>query len=135
KHYTLRLTDLRSIADAAAAPPQSPGARKPETLDPPHEMRQVDITDPKQVSSACAGMDVILNCTVIRPHPVEAFRVNLLGAYNVMLAAVEHRIRRVVHTGPQLVALNEAVGYGWDFQVESDVPLRPGSGIYGITKY
>src|SRR5687768_3712638 len=44
EHYTLRLTDVRPIAEiAAAGKPQSPGAPLPEALPPPHECRTVDV--------------------------------------------------------------------------------------------
>ena len=43
--------------------------------------------------------------------PVEAFRVNTLGAYNVIRAAVECGIRRVVQTGPQQVTNTMPGGY------------------------
>jgi nucleoside-diphosphate-sugar epimerase len=134
--YRLRLTDLRPIAEIAAeGKPQSPGAPLPEVLGPPHEALQVDVTDLDQVMRACEGMDAVINCTVIRPHPVNAFLVNFVGAYNVMRAAVAHSIRRVVHTGPQLVSDNRPSGYWWDFDVPDDVPPRPAHALYGHTKY
>src|SRR5262249_26346029 len=107
----------------------------PAPLGEPHEMREVDVTDLDQVLAACEGMDAIVNCTVVRPHPVEAFRVNCLGAYNVMRAAVAHRIRRVVQTGPQQVTMDRPGGYWWDFGLPDDVPPRPGSLLYSQSKY
>ena len=102
--HTVRLTDLRPLADIiAAGQPQSEGAPLPTILGPPHETREVDVTDYDQVLAACAGMDAIVNCTVFRPESERAFKVNCLGAYNVMRAAVAQGIRRVVHTGPQMV--------------------------------
>ena len=134
--YTLRLTDLRPLADIIAeGSPQSEGAPLPTVLGPPHETREVDITDYGQVLAACDGMDAVVNCTVNRTDPVEAFRVNCLGAYNVMQAAVAQGIRRVVHTGPQMVTSSQGAGYSWDYDVGSDVPPRPGSGLYTHTKY
>lgn len=134
--YRLRLTDLRPIADIVAegrAP--SRGAPLPEELPPPHEMMTVDVTSREQVMRACEGMDAIINCTVVRPHPVNAFLVNCLGAYHVMRAAVAHGIRRVVHTGPQLVSSEWPAGYGWDFDVPDDVPGRPGVWLYAHSKF
>jgi nucleoside-diphosphate-sugar epimerase len=134
--HTLRLTDYRPLADIIAEnKPQSPGAPLPEIFGPPHEVVQVDVTDPAQVIAAARGMDAIVNCTVIRPDPVEAFRVNTLGAYNVMRAAVENRIRRVVHTGPQLVTLGSPAGYNADYFITADAPPRPADHLYGHTKY
>ena len=134
--YRLRLTDVRPLAEIVAeAKPQSPGAPLPELLGPPHEAMEVDVREIDQVLRACEGMDAIINCTVVRPHPVDAFLVNFLGAYNVVRAAVAHRIRRVVHTGPQLVTNDRPAGYWWDFDVPDDTPPRPSTWLYGHTKY
>ena len=98
--HTVRLTDLRPLEDIISeGKPQSPGAPLPTILGPPHETREVDVTNYDQVLAACTGMDAIVNCTVFRPESERAFKVNCLGAYNVMHAAVAQRIRRVVHTG------------------------------------
>jgi nucleoside-diphosphate-sugar epimerase len=133
--YTLRLADLRPLREIVADARRGAGQPVPTLLGPPHELREVDVTDPAQVLAACEGVDAIVNCTVVRPHPVEAFRVNCLGAYHIMRAAVAHRIRRVVHTGPQQVTLDRPGGYWWDFDVPDEAPPRPGSLLYSNTKY
>ncbi len=134
--HVLRLTDVRPLADIVAAnQPQSEGAPFPRLLGPPHETRVVDVADTEQVIEAARGMDAIINCTVVRPDPVQAFRVNTLGAYNVMRAAVANGIRRVVHTGPQQVTLPYPAGYWYDFNLSSDVPSRPGAHLYILTKF
>jgi nucleoside-diphosphate-sugar epimerase len=135
-HYVLRATDIRPLAEIIAeGKPQSPGAPLPETLDSPHEMRQVDVTDYSQVLEAAREMDALVNCTVVRPDSALAFHVNLIGAYHVARAAVEAGITRIVHTGPQLVLSHYPADYFHDFDVVDDVPPRPGSGLYGLTKY
>src|SRR4051794_13589957 len=122
-HYTLRLTDLRPLAEIAAeGKPQSPGAPLPEVLPPPHECRVVDVGDYQQVLDAARGMGALVNCTVVRPDRVAAFHVNLIGAYHVARAAVEHGITRIVHTGPQLVCADHRADYFHDFDVMDDVP-------------
>lgn len=136
RDHVLRLTDVQPIAEIAARnQPQSEGAPMPRPLGPPHESRVVDVTNPEQVLDAAAGMDAIINCTVVRPHPVDAFRVNVLGAYNVMRAAVARGIRRVVHTGPQQVTLRAPAGYWGNRDLSPDVPSRPGDNLYILTKY
>lgn len=134
RDHRLRLTDVRPLAELAKKLPQSPGAPLPRPPSPPHEERQVDITNPVHVAAAAEGMDAIINCTVVRHDPDEAFRVNLLGAYNVMRAAVAHRIRRVVHTGPIQTLLPHPAGYGADFHLPADVPARPGDNLYFVSK-
>jgi nucleoside-diphosphate-sugar epimerase len=136
EQYTLRLTDLRPIAEIAAeGKPQSPGAPLPEALAPPHECRVVDVTDYEQVREAARGMDALINCTVVRPDLVPAFHVNLIGAYNVARAAVEHGISRILHTGPFHTHLGHNADYWWDFDVPDEVPLRPGGDLYAASKY
>ena len=135
-HYTLRLTDLRPLAEIIAEnKPQSPDAPLPELPAPPHEERPVDVSDYAQVSEAARGMEALVNCTVVRGELVPAFHVNLVGAYNVARAAVEHGITRIVHTGPQLVWSGQNADYSHDFDVDDDVPARPWSGLYGISKF
>ncbi|NJN83791.1 MAG: NAD(P)-dependent oxidoreductase, partial [Caldilineaceae bacterium] len=133
--YQLRLTDLRAVEELASGEPQSPGAPLPSAPQAPHEWRTVDVRDAEQVSAACAGMDAIINCSVVRNDPADAFRVNAVGAYNVMRAAVAHRIKRVVHTGPYMLGQRGPAGYQWDDFVVDDVPPRPGIGwVYFASK-
>ncbi len=133
--HRLRLAGRRAMAEVAAAPPQSEGAPLPRPAEPPHEERSVDIADAAAVLDAAAGMDAIINLAVLRHDPVEAFRVNTLGAWHVMRAAVEHGIRRVVHTGPILTLAPHPAGYVQDRDVGSDVPPRPGDNLYFVSKF
>ncbi|MCC6456547.1 MAG: NAD(P)-dependent oxidoreductase [Caldilineaceae bacterium] len=134
--YTLRVTDVRPITEIAAeAKPQSRGAPLPIPLADPHESRVVDVRDPVQVMTAVEGMDAIINCTVVRPHPVNAFLVNTIGAYNVMRAAVAHNIRRVVHTGPLVQHLKGMGDHSGDYDLHVDAPPRPYDHLYIHSKY
>lgn len=134
--YPLRVTDLRPISEIAAeAKPQAPGAPLPVPLGEPHETLQVDVRDPDQVLAAAEGMDAIINCTVVRPHPVDAFLVNTIGAYNVMRAAVAHNIRRVVHTGPLVQHLIGPGDHSGDYDLHVDAPPRPYDHLYIHSKY
>ena len=135
-HYELILSDLRSLADVAGEnKPQSPGAPVAHPLAAPHEERQADIRDYKAVLAVCEGADAILNCSVLRHDPIDAFRVNTLGFYNVCRAAVTHNIRRVVQTGPQMLNLHGENDYRWDFDIAGDAPARPGRHLYGHSKF
>jgi nucleoside-diphosphate-sugar epimerase len=101
----------------------------------PHEERIVDVADAEQVLAACAGMDAIVNCSVVRHDPLQAFRVSTLGAYNIMRAARAHAIRRVVQTGPQQHSVSGEHDYSADFDIPDDAPPRPGSNLYFHSKY
>ncbi len=134
--YQLRATDLTSLEEIRRTERrQSPNAPLPDALAAPHDERVVDVTRPDQVAEAVRGMDAIVNCTVIRSDPVEAFRVNTLGALNIARAAVAHRVRRLVQTGPQLVQLAQGEGYGADYDVPGDAPPRAADHLYGHSKY
>jgi nucleoside-diphosphate-sugar epimerase len=139
-HYRLRLTDIRPLAEIIAAGPrrdQHPGAPMPSVYDAPHQEMVVDVTRAEQVMAACAGMDAVINCTVIRHDVPGSFRVNALGAYHVMEAAVAHGIRRIVHTGPFQIGIEGPEGYNWDDRIVDDVPPRPGNSMntYLHSKY
>lgn len=103
-------------------------------LETKHDSRQVDIGVYDQVRDAAEGADVLINCTVQRQHPTYAFDVNTRGAYNVLKAAVELGIPRVVHTGPAQMFAGRG-GYSHDFHVTEEAPPRPGVGLYAITKF
>ena len=110
-YYDLRLADIKPHPD-----------NKPIT--------EVDVRNYDQVLEAARGMDAIMNFTVVRPHdPVLSFHVNTLGALHVMKAAEALGIKKVVHTGPQLIRGH----YDLNFDV-ADVPRAPGVSYYGMTK-
>lgn len=134
--YALRLTDVKPIDELTATlKPQTPGAPLPTPPQPPHTWHVVDVCDAAQVMAACQDMDAIINCTVIRNDLTGAFRVNMLGAWNVMRAAVAHDIRRVVHTGPFMLGDRGRLGYDWDYDIVDDVPPRPGiAWLYFLSK-
>jgi dTDP-4-dehydrorhamnose reductase len=94
-----------------------------------NQILHVDVSVYDQVLAAARGTDAIVNFTVNRGHPDLSFRVNVQGAWNVMRAAAELGIRKVIHSGPQSVM----AAYSHDFDV-ADPPGRPGSGYYGLTK-
>jgi NAD dependent epimerase/dehydratase family len=120
-HHRLRITDIK---------PPRPGTRERYSG---HEFLDVDITAADQVLLAAKGMDAILNLAVLRPDRIGAFRVNMLGCYHVMRAAVECGIRRVINTGPHFTVAGP--GYEQlDFAISPDVPPHPGTGLYPLTK-
>ncbi len=137
--HSLRLADMRPLADIVAEnQPQMPGAPLPRLLEPPHETEIVDVTDPDQVFLSARGMDAIINCAVVRDDPAGAFRVNVVGVYNMLRAALKRNIRRLVHTGPPQASPSgyaEPTNYGYDFDLPADLPGRPGSDLYHLTKY
>jgi hypothetical protein len=93
-------------------------------------VQRVDIADYGQVLGAMQGMDAAMNFTTVRSHPALSFAVNVRGAYHVMKAAANLGVRKVIHTGPQMIRR----AYDEDFDIV-DVPRQPGTDYYGLTKY
>jgi UDP-glucose 4-epimerase len=120
RHH-LRITDIKP------PPPEIRAALED------HEFLNVDATSADQVMRAASGMDAIINLSVVRRDRTFAFRVNALGCYNIMQAAVEHNIRRVINTGPHFTIAGP--GYErFDHAIPPDAPPHPGTGLYPLTK-
>ena len=113
--HRLRLTDIQDI-------PQGD-----------HEILKVDASDPDQVMSAAEGMDAIINLAVLRNDRQLAFDVNARGCYNTMAAALHHRIRRVINTGPHFTIAGPTYET-YDYLLGPDIPPQPGTDIYAFTK-
>jgi uronate dehydrogenase len=98
-----------------------------------HEFMTVDVSDPDQVMDAAAGMDAIVNVSVLRDDRQISFDVNVRGSYNIMAAAVRHGIRRVISSGAHFTVQGHDYER-FDFDIHPDVPSHPGLGMYPFTK-
>ncbi len=120
-HHHLRITDIKPAPDDIRQQYAS------------HEFFDLDVTSADAVLRGAEGMDAIIDLAVVRRDPVLAFRVNMLGCYNVMEAAVRHGIHRVIQTGPY----NAVAGPSYDrfdFGISPDIPSQPGTELYQITE-
>ena len=114
-HHTLRITDINSLEDTK------------------HEFLIVDMASADQVMKAAAGMDAIINCSVLREHRQIAFDVNAGGCYNMMRAAVTHNIKRIINTGPHFTIAGPSYE-NYDFMITEGIPPHAGTGLYALTK-
>ncbi len=70
---------------------------------PTIEYRVIDVREPRSLRDAFAGADLLFhlaanaNGTYSVEHPVEDFQANCVGTFNVLRAAVETGVRRVVY--------------------------------------
>lgn len=120
------LHDLR-ITDVKPPPPEVKEKYKQ------HEFMDLDVTSLSQVQKATEGVDAVLNLSVVRQHRVLAFSVSALGCYNVMRAAVDHGVRRVINTGPHFTITGP--GYeDFDYDIRPDIPPHSGVNLYAISK-
>ena len=113
--HTLRLTDIKPVSNSL------------------HEYIEVDFSDIDAVIGAASGMDVIINLSVLRHDRQLAFDVSARGAYNMMAAAVEHGIQRVINTGPHFTIAGPSYER-LDYEIGPDIPPQPGINLYALTK-
>jgi nucleoside-diphosphate-sugar epimerase len=132
-HYTLRLTDIAGFEEVDARP-KSDIWPSPERPQPPHEWARCDVTDYAQVRDALAGCDAAINLTVNRTEPALAFDVNVVGAHNIMRAAVDCGLRRVIHTGPWQRVRGFEGDYRYEYRLPDDGPYASGTDLYPHTK-
>jgi nucleoside-diphosphate-sugar epimerase len=114
--YDLRVTDI-----------------VPPPMDFRGEFRTVDVSDAAQVMDAAAGMDAIINLSVLRQDRKLAFDVNTLGCYHMMEAAVAHGIRRIINTGPHFTIAGPSYEM-FDFDIGPEVPSQSGTNLYALSK-
>ena len=113
-YYSLRVTDINDI-------------------DTKHESMHIDVGSLDQVMKAAEGMDTIINCSVLRHDRQLAFDVSTRGCYNMMRAAVEHGIKRIINTGPHFTIQGESYT-SYDYEINPDVPPHTSTGLYPLTK-
>lgn len=97
------------------------------------DFRMVDVADAGQVMDAAAGMDAIINLSVLRHDRKIAFDVNAMGCYNMMEAAVKHGIKRVINTGPHFTIAGSTYE-SYDYEIGPDIPPHPGTLLYSLSK-
>ncbi|MEI6432466.1 MAG: NAD(P)-dependent oxidoreductase, partial [bacterium] len=134
ERHRLRLCDIRPLAEIAReGREQMPGAPIPVPL-PEHREYIADIGDPVALRAACDGADAIINLSVIREGVKRAFAVNAIGVYNLLMAARDCGIRRVVQTGPEMLFISGNAEYDGCFDLSEETPPRSGLNIYAFSK-
>ena len=98
-----------------------------------HESFRVDISSLDEMNRAMDGVDAVINCTVERRDRRRAFDVNTLGCYNVMRAAVDQGVRRVVNTGPHFT-IQGPTYENYDYDIGPDFAPHPGLNLYAHSK-
>ncbi len=94
---------------------------------------KTDISNLKEVLEVSQNVDAIINLSVYRNNRDLAFNVNTLGTFNMMRAAEEHKISRIINTGPHFVLAGPSLET-YDFNINPDIPSQSGVNIYALTK-
>jgi UDP-glucose 4-epimerase len=80
-----------------------------ESLNPAAELLTADIRDAKTLPLAFAGADCVFHTAALPrvmvsiEHPVETHMTNVVGTLNVLVAARDSGVRRVVYSGSSSV--------------------------------
>ncbi len=98
-----------------------------------HEFVKLDVSDLNGVVRAAQGVDCIVNLSVLRHDRKLAWDVSMRGNYNMMEAAIQHGVRRVINTGPHFQLAGPQYE-NWDFGLNPDMPPQPGTRLYAISK-
>ena len=94
---------------------------------------KTDISNLKEVLEVSQNVDAIINLSVYRNNRDLAFNVNTLGTFNMMRAAEEHKISRIINTGPHFVLAGPSLET-YDFNINPDISSQSGVNIYALTK-
>jgi NAD(P)-dependent dehydrogenase (short-subunit alcohol dehydrogenase family) len=96
------------------------------------EIAVADITNLDQMKKLCAGIDTVVHMAGA-PNPSSTWDVlldtNIIGVYNVMVAAKHAGCRRVIFAS----SIHAVSGYPADVQVKTTEPVNPGD-LYGVSK-
>ena len=129
-NYDVRLTGTGTLESVLAR-----GTNEwKKAPDSPYEWVRCDITRYEDVRAVVEGCDAVINLTVNRSDVEMAFRVNVVGSYNVMKAAQECGVKRVIQSGP-IMRVNHYEGDNrYEYGITGDAPLRPGMRLYENSK-
>lgn len=135
ERYTLRLADIAGLDAVLDRENRETHPEWTAPPDEPDEWVRCDVTAYGEVLETMRGCDAAINLTVNRTDPAKAFPVNAVGVYNIMKAADELGLERVLTTGP----FGRRCGYEGDvrdeFGVPAGAPFRPGTDLYYLTKH
>jgi nucleoside-diphosphate-sugar epimerase len=96
------------------------------------EVVTAELSDLERLKEVCSGIDTIVHMAG-DPSPTatwqELLDANIIGTYNIMVAAKAVGCRRVIHAS----SIHAVSGYASDVQVKTTDPVNPGD-LYGVSK-
>lgn len=96
-----------------------------------------DVTDPARMKQAVKGCDWVFHLAAIYalwlPRPEKMREVNVDGTFNILLAAAEGGVKRVIHTSS--IAVFGGQGSDRDATEQSPFALGKTGNLYAQTKY
>jgi len=108
---------------------------KKEQINPKANFHQLDITDFESIKPIFAGADYVFHLAALPrvqfsiEHPIETNETNVTGTLNVLLAAKEAGVKRVIYS-----ASSSAYGDQKEMPLREEMKASPKS-PYGLQKY
>ena len=97
-----------------------------------------DLSKADQARRVCEGMDVIVHAAAIHPWKKytsdQYLDCNVKAAYNVLAAAAEVGVKRVVYTS-SIAAMGYRAASPAELPFNEDKPCRPTDDLYGLSKH
>jgi NAD(P)-dependent dehydrogenase (short-subunit alcohol dehydrogenase family) len=96
------------------------------------EVVEADLSNLDRLKEVCQGIDTVVHMAG-DPSPSatwqELLDANIIGTYNIFVAAKAAGCRRVIHAS----SIHAVSGYPADVQVKTSEPVNPGD-LYGVSK-
>jgi len=103
-----------------------------------HEFTQADLARWDEVQELCSGIDVLMHIAAIHPWkkytPEQYIDCNIKGTYNLLQAAVDAGVRRVIYTS-SIAAMGYRPDRPEQLPFNESKPCKPVEDIYGISKH
>jgi len=107
-------------------------------IETPHEFVQADLVDAEAVKPLCDGVDQVMHIASIHPWkeytPKQYIDCNITGTYNVLDAAAESRVSRVIYTS-SIAAMGMGADPDFPLPWDESKPCVPDGHIYCVSKH
>ena len=118
--HDLRLMVIDAEADSA------------KTIAAYGEIVECRLEDLDGLRSITQGIDTVVHLAAVVDYNAAwkpLLDINIIGTYNMVVAAKAADCRRIILAS----SVHSVIAYPNDFEVETDMPIRPGT-VYGVTK-
>jgi len=107
-------------------------------LETPHDFIQADLIEAEAVTPLCDGIDQVMHIASIHPWkqytPKQYIDCNVTGTYNILQAAAESPVQRVILTS-SIAAMGMASDPSCLLPWDESKPCAPDGHIYSVTKH
>jgi len=103
-----------------------------------HEFLQADLANWEEANGLCRAVDEVLHIAAIHPWkqytPQQYLDCNIKGTYNILQAAAEAGVKRVIYTS-SIAAMGYRYERPEELPFDESRPCRPCEDLYGVSKH